>query len=173
MSETSSVYEFPFQVIKDFLDDQKQTYFVDEQEHTCSLSFKIGGDQYQMAYWLTHGGELLQFSILFPNGPIAEKDRLGVAEIIVRANHSIEFGRLDMNMRTGEVRYYASHIIEEGYLGSGVLTRLTSKGIFFIEMYTTAIKRLLKLRYSPEVVIAMSVLELERAQKGYFHEEED
>ena len=33
---STTPYELPFKVIKDFLDDQKQTYIVDEEEHTCT-----------------------------------------------------------------------------------------------------------------------------------------
>lgn len=169
----ATAYEIPFQVIKDFLDDQKQTYSVDEEEYTCSLTFPLGENLFEMAYWLTHHGELLQFSILFPGGPIAEKDRLGVAEIIVRANHAMEFGRLDMNMRTGDVRYYATHIIDEGYLAEGVLSRLSFLGIFLVDMYTTAIRKHLDLGYSPEVVIALVDLDLEMTAEGHFLEEEE
>jgi hypothetical protein len=173
MSEIYSAYEAPFQVIKDFLDEQKYPYSTDEEEHRCTLTFPLGEDQYEMAYWLSHHGELLQFSILFPNGPIAEKDRLGVAEIIVRANHSMEFGRLDMNMRTGEVRYYATHIIDEGYLGDGVLSRLSFLGIFLVDMYTSAIKKHLEEGFSPEDVIALVDLDLDMTADGHFLEEEE
>jgi len=172
MSDTTA-YELPFKVIRDFLDEQKYPYATDEEEHTCSLSFPLGEDQYEMAYWLTHHGELLQFSILFPNGPIPEKDRLGVAEIIVRANHSMEFGRLDMNMRTGEVRYYATHIIDEGNLGEGVLTRLSFLGIFLVDMYTTAIKKHLEEGFSPEDVIALADLDLDMTAEGLFLDEKE
>lgn len=169
---STTPYELPFKVIKDFLDDQKQTYSLDEEEYTCSLTFPLGENLFEMAYWLTHHGELLQFSILFPGGPIAEKDRLGVAEIIVRANHSMEFGRLDMNMRTGEVRYYATHIIDDGRLGEGVLTRLSFLGIFLVDMYTTAIRKHLDEGFSPEDVIALVDLDLDMNAEGHFLEEE-
>ena len=166
-------YALPFQVIQDFLDEQDYPYDTNVEEHICRLSFPLGEDQYEMAYWLTHHGELLQFSILFPNAPIAEKDRPGVAEIIVRANHSIEFGRLDMNMRNGEVRYYATHIIDEGYLGDGVLSRLSFLGIFLVDMYTTGIKKHLEEGLSPEDVIALVDLDLDMTAEGHFLEEKE
>jgi len=169
----TDAYALPFQSIKEFLDNQNCSYVADEENHSLKLTLPFGDDQYEMSYWLTHTGDLMQFSIQFPDGRISAEDRLGVAEILVRANHMIDFGKLDMDMSTGIVRFHATHIIDEGYLGQGVLNRISFLGVLQVDMYQTAIRKHLMDGMSPEDVIALTRLDLEMTAEGHFLDEEE
>jgi len=168
----TDAFALPFQAIKEFLDNQSCSYSADEENCSLKLTLPFGDDQYEISYWLTHGGDLMHYSILFPDGAIRAKDRLGVAELLVRANHFIDFGKLDMDMSTGVVRFHSTHMIDEGYLGQGVLNRISFLGVLQVDMYLTAIRKHLKDGLSPEDVIALTQLDLEMTAEGHFLDEE-
>jgi hypothetical protein len=163
----------PYQAIKEFLNKQQCSYSSDDENHRIDLALPLGDELYEMAYWITHFGDIMHFSIQFPDSPVMSEKRLGVAEILVRANYVTDFGKFDMEMSSGEVRFHATHIIDEGYLSQGVLNRLSLVGILLVDTCQTAIRKHLQEGLSPEDVIALTQLDLEMTAEGYFLEDEE
>ena len=140
----------PFQSIIDYLDTKEFNHNPFPEENRITLVMSGKHANYRFVVRITNDGEFLQFNSYYPFFVRDEKLRVSSAELITRANYSMPLGKLEMDMKDGEVHFHLTHLIDPLGLSTEVIERLFMTSFFTIDRYFPAFMQHIHAGYTPE-----------------------
>jgi hypothetical protein len=119
---------------------------------------------YRYSGSITHEGAYLQFHTAFTVLVSEEKLRPSVAELIVRANYSIQVGRFEIDMDDGEIGFRITHVIGESLIPREVLECYLNALTETVDRYFPAFMQHIHAGYTPEDAVFLSEIDLYAAR---------
>ena len=119
---------------------------------------------YRYSGSITHDGAYLQFYSAFTAHVSAEKLRPSVAELIVRANFSIQVGRFEIDMDDGQIGFRITHVIGESLIPREVLESYLDALLNTVDRYFPAFMQHLHAGHTPEDAVFLSEIDLYAAR---------
>jgi len=120
----------PFQALIDHFDANGIRYSTNREERRAWFTMNSGSALQKCSFRFDKTGDVLQIYIQYPV-LVKEKFRPAAMEFITRANYGLVIGNFEMDAKDGEIRYHASHLMEEN-----ILTEETIRRLFWTAMGT-------------------------------------
>lgn len=140
----------PYKALIDYIESKNFTHTANPQERKVTLTLNGKNANYRFVARITHDEEFLQVTAYYPFFVRDEKLRLSSAELITRANYCMPLGKFEMDLKDGEVRFHATHVIEGGILSQEMIERHMMTSYFTADRYFPAFMQHLHAGYTPE-----------------------
>lgn len=149
-----------FQAVLNYLDSKKFDYTPCPGEHRVTFAMSGKNAIFRFTACITHDGDYLQVTAAYPFTVRDERLRPSVAELITRANYGMPVGKLEMDMKDGEVRFHVTHVIGETGLTEGMIERHFMTAYFTSDRYFPAFMQHLHAGYTPEDAVFHAEIDL-------------
>ncbi len=128
-----------------------------EEGDRATLKFTITGESkdfiYTAYFEVVESTDLVQLFLYTP-AKVPAAQRGPVYELVVRINHEVMFGYLDLDPEDGGLRFYADLKLTDGSLSTAMLDQLMQSGISCLERATPLVMAVAFANLSPAEAIA-------------------
>ena len=134
----------------EYLNDSELT--TRDEGDRATLKFTVTGESgeftYRAFFEVKEAGEFVQLFI-YPPAKAPAARRVAVSELVVRINHELMYGYLDLDPEEGGLRFYADLNLTEGTLSTVMLDRLLQAGLSCLEWATPLVMAVAYANLSP------------------------
>lgn len=139
----------------EYLNDSELT--TRDEGDRATLKFTVTGESgeftYRAFFEVKEAGDFVQLFI-YPPAKAPAARRVAVSELVVRINHELMYGYLDLDPEDGGLRFYADLNLTEGTLSTVMLDRLLQAGLSCLEWATPLVMAVAYANLSPAEALA-------------------
>jgi hypothetical protein len=149
----------PYDTFLRYFESHGIRYSGDPSRRKASFGMMTGQSFLRCGFTISPSGHLVQIIIQYPL-LVKEAFRPVAAEYLTRANYGLVPGNFQLDMRDGEVRHVATHLLGEGVLSEEIIHGLFSASLGTTERYLPGLMQVLYAGITPEDAVHLVELDL-------------